>query len=233
MHQTVFISYRRDDTGDSAGRVFDRLKYILPRENIFFDVDTIAGGEDFGKKIEDAIGKSDAVLIFIGDRWAESLPETGQVRLLETTDYVRAEVRAALARPILVLPILVAGASMPKPDRLPEDIRSVAKLNALPLRHNSFDYDTKIILERILGSASGEWPWEHKKPRWTDALYIIGGALACLVLLTFLVAFSDRVVGSPLEASIGTPLTDLILVVTPILGGLIGWIYTRRQSQPR
>jgi hypothetical protein len=233
MRKTVFISYRRDDTGDSAGRVFDRLKYMLPRENIFFDVDTIVGGEDFGKKIEAAIGKSDAVLIFIGDRWTESLPETGQVRLLESTDYVRAEVRAALARPILVLPILVAGASMPKPDRLPEDIRSVTNLNALPLRHNSFDYDTKIILERILGSAPGEWPWEHKKPRWKDALYVIGGALASIVLLMFLIAFFVRVAGRPLEASVGTPLTVLILVVTPILGGWIGWICGRRQSRPR
>jgi TIR domain len=228
MQKRVFISYRRDDTGDSAGRVFDRLKYILPRKNIFFDVDTIAGGENFQKRIEDAIGKSDAVLIFIGDRWAESRPETGQTRLSEATDYVRAELRAALARTILVLPILVAGASMPKPDRLPEDIRSVTNLNALPLRHNSFDYDTKIILERILGSTPGEWPWERKKSRWRDALYVVGGVAVSVVLLMFIVAFYDRIVGLPLEASIGTSFTVLILVVTPILGGWLGWIYARR-----
>jgi hypothetical protein len=226
----IFVSYRRDDTGDAAGRVFDRLKTILPKNNIFFDVNVIAGGEDFEKKINDAIKESDAVLIFIGEKWVEPVPETGQVRLLEASDYVRAEVRAALARPILVLPILVAGASMPKPDQLPEDIRSVAKLNAMPLRHDSFDFDTKNILERILGLPKGEWPWEQKKPRWIDGWYAVCGVLASWLLLLFIAIVHTLVLRRPLEASMGLPLEYLAMTVVSILGGRIGWMYGRRRS---
>ena len=37
----IFISYRRDDTGGYAGRLFDRLSTHFGRGNIFMDVDTI------------------------------------------------------------------------------------------------------------------------------------------------------------------------------------------------
>ena len=37
----VFISYRREDSGGFAGRIYDRVMSRLGRENVFFDVDTI------------------------------------------------------------------------------------------------------------------------------------------------------------------------------------------------
>jgi len=37
----VFISYRHEDSGGFAGRIYDRLTSRLGRENVFFDVDTI------------------------------------------------------------------------------------------------------------------------------------------------------------------------------------------------
>jgi hypothetical protein len=206
---------------------------VLPRENIFFDVNTIAGGENFEKKIELAIEKSDAVLIFIGDKWVKPAPETGQVRLLEAVDYVRAEVRAALARPILVLPILVGGASMPKPDQLPEDIRPVVKLNTLPLRHDSFDDDTENILALIFGSTAKERLWEPTKPHWIDAWYAICGVLASWIFLLLIAVVHSWALRRPLEASIGLPLEYLAMAVVSILGGWIGWMYGRRRSPPK
>ena len=71
MPKTVFISYRREDTAPAAGRVYDRLSLVLSESNVFFDVSAIGGGEDFEKMITSAIGKSDAALIFIGDKWLE------------------------------------------------------------------------------------------------------------------------------------------------------------------
>ena len=122
MSKKVFISYRREDTAPAAGRVYDRLLRLLSKPNVFFDVSTIGGGEDFEKKIASEMGRSDAALIFIGREWLAPVQPTGNVRIWETDDYVRAEVRAALARRIFLLPVLVAGAQMPKPEQLPEDL---------------------------------------------------------------------------------------------------------------
>ena len=109
MAKKIFISYRREDAAAAAGRVYDRLSRLLPRKNLFFDVSTIGGGEDFVQRIEMEIGESDAVIVFIGDKWLQTAGRNGKPRLWEPGDLVRAELRAALARPILVLPVLIGG----------------------------------------------------------------------------------------------------------------------------
>src|SRR5580658_4466833 len=120
MAKNVFISYRREDTGPVAGRVYDRLRLILSDSHLFFDVSTISAGEDFEKRIIAALGKSEVVLVFIGEKWLEPMHDTGKPRIWQAADFVRIEVREALRRPILIIPILVGRADMPKPDQLPE-----------------------------------------------------------------------------------------------------------------
>jgi len=81
LRKKVFISYRREDTGPAAGRVYDRLSRILSKSNVFFDVSTIGGGENFEATIVDAIARSDAALIFIGEKWLQPVQPTGQARV--------------------------------------------------------------------------------------------------------------------------------------------------------
>ena len=52
---SVFISYRRSDTGGHAGRLFERLRCWYATEELFFDVNSISGGGDFPEEIERAI----------------------------------------------------------------------------------------------------------------------------------------------------------------------------------
>jgi hypothetical protein len=59
MSRQIFISYRRDDSSGSAGRLFDRLKLRFGEENIFFDVESISGGSDFIKAIRENVGGCD------------------------------------------------------------------------------------------------------------------------------------------------------------------------------
>ena len=68
----VFISYRRDDSGGFAGRIYDRLSSRLGRENVFFDVDTIPPGRDFVDVLSERVGKCDALLAVIGKHWVLS-----------------------------------------------------------------------------------------------------------------------------------------------------------------
>jgi hypothetical protein len=49
----VFVSYRRADAAGWARRLVDRLAERFGAESVFQDVDAIAPGEDFAKKIAD------------------------------------------------------------------------------------------------------------------------------------------------------------------------------------
>jgi len=41
---SIFISYRRDETRDVAGRLYDRLTTIFGKDKVFRDIYTIPGG---------------------------------------------------------------------------------------------------------------------------------------------------------------------------------------------
>ena len=233
MPKRVFISYRREDTGSAAGRVYDRLSRLLPKSNLFFDVNTIGGGEDFVRRIESEIGRSDVALVFIGDKWLEPAPASGRGRIWEQDDFVCAELRAALARPMLILPILVAGARMPKPEQLPKDVRPVTGKNAMPLRHESFDDDAENIVATVLGVSAKDRAWEDQGTLRTKIGYGIGGAIgaAALLLLAALVHF--WALARPISASIGGPLTTLLLIGGMICGFWLGLRYEARKRKFR
>jgi hypothetical protein len=44
---TIFISYRRDDSADVTGRIYDRLVQESGKKKVFKDVDSIPLGIDF------------------------------------------------------------------------------------------------------------------------------------------------------------------------------------------
>ncbi|HZP10668.1 toll/interleukin-1 receptor domain-containing protein [Methyloceanibacter sp.] len=230
MTKKVFISYRREDTAAAAGRVFDRLSHLLSKSNVFFDVSAIGGGEDFAQRIATEIGKSDAVLVFIGDKWLDPASPGGGPRICEPDDYVRAELRAALARPLLVVPVLVGSARMPKPDRLPEDIRAITAKNALPLRHESFDDDTGNIVAAVLGLSAAERAWEDKASLGAKLAFGLGGAIAGAALVLLLALLHFWIMGRPLSASIGAPLTTLLIAASAVSGLWLGWRYKARKQ---
>jgi hypothetical protein len=230
----VFISYRREDTGAAAGRLYDRLSRLLLKPNVFFDVSTISGGEDFETKIASAIGRSDAALIFIGDKWLEPVQPSGQARIWEASDHVRAELRAALARSILVLPVVVAGARMPRPKQLPEDVRAITTKNALPLRHESFDDDAENIVATVLGVTAKERRWDNKGTLWSKIAYAIGGVIATSIVLLVAALVHFWVLERPLSASIGGPVATVILIATSLICGIwLGLGYEARKRALR
>jgi hypothetical protein len=221
----VFISYRREDTASAAGRVYDRLCLLLKKPDVFFDVSAVRAGEDFEKSIVSAIGSSDAALVFIGDKWLAPVQPNNMVRIWEPGDYVRAEVRSALARPILVLPVLVAGAQMPKPEQLPEDVRVITTKNALPLRHESFDDDAENIVAAVFGTTAKERAWEDKEKPWSKFAYMAGGIIAALAIILVGALVHFWLLAVPLSASIGKPTTMLILIAALPFGSWAGLKY--------
>lgn len=146
----IFISYRRQDSADVTGRIYDRLVSRFGRENVFKDVDTIPYGTDFRKEVGKAVSDSGVFLIVIGDRWLNVTDEEGKKRLDNPNDFVSVEVEAALKRDIRVIPLLVRDARMPSEAELPEPIKSLAYRNAVQIRNDpDFDHDMSRLIESL------------------------------------------------------------------------------------
>jgi CHASE2 domain-containing sensor protein len=151
---SVVISYRRDDSIGSAGRLFDWLVRQFGRDKVFLDTDKIASGDDFARVLEQRLATCDVVLVVIGRQWLTIANEAGR-RLDQPQDYVRMEVATALGRDIRVIPVLVGGAAMPAAEDLPEALRRLARLNAATLRDAGFEQDFDLLVDNMLGRPRG------------------------------------------------------------------------------
>jgi TIR domain len=128
----VFICYRREDTQDASGRLRDDLADAYGPEHVFMDIDSIPLGIDFVEYISDQICRCSAVIVVIGNRWLK-LRDKGRRRLNNPDDPVRAEIAVALRQGILVIPVLVQGAKMPRAEQLPQSIKALPRRNGIDL----------------------------------------------------------------------------------------------------
>jgi WD40 repeat protein len=145
----VFISYRRQETSGLTGRLYDRLAAHLGEDQVFMDVNAIALGVDFAEVVSKAVSTCQVQLVVIGPQWLTATDLDGRRRLDDPDDIVRLEIAAALERDIRVIPILVEGTKMPSSRELPDSLASLARRNALVLRHDSFRTDADRLLAAI------------------------------------------------------------------------------------
>jgi len=117
----IFVSYRRRESRDFAGRLYDRLADRFGEGQVFMDVDTIEPGVDFAEEISRAVAACQVLLAIIGPGWLTVTDKRGRRRLDDPDDIVRLEIEAALARDVRVIPILVEGAVMPGRPDLPAE----------------------------------------------------------------------------------------------------------------
>ena len=144
--RTIFISYRRADSADITGRIYDRLTERFGSEHVYKDVDSVPLGVDFRKHIGDLVQRCDAVIAIIGNQWVSS--QAGGIRRLDDArDLVRIEIAAALVRGIPVVPVLVGGAVMPTGEELPDEIQGLAYRNGISVRP---DPDFHKDLDRLI-----------------------------------------------------------------------------------
>jgi hypothetical protein len=171
MNGQIFISYRREDASYPAGRLYDHLHIRFPQNEIFMDVDSLKPGIDFVKTIEERVGACDVLVAVMGKRWLSSADEEGRRRLDNPEDFVRVEVGTALKRGVRVIPVLVEGALMPQASQLPEDLKPLARRNALSVGHDRFQADSERLIDsvgEVLEAARVELPArkpDGQKPR--------------------------------------------------------------------
>jgi hypothetical protein len=145
----IFISYRRDDADEAAGRLSDHLVNQFGQDSVFMDVDGIAPGRDFRKVIEETLTQCDVLLGVMGRNWLDIKDESGHRRLDNESDFVRLEIASALRRDIPVIPVRVQGATVPKPDSLPADLKDFSYRNAVELTHERWNSDVQLLVEKM------------------------------------------------------------------------------------
>lgn len=152
----IFISYRRHDTRDVTGRIYDRLLRHFETERIFKDVDNIAPGEDYRDVIDREIAECSLLLAVIGPSWLLAKKSDGKRRLDDPNDMVRIEIETALRRNRRVIPVVVGDSKMPEPEDLPESLKELADRHAFPVRpdpdfHRDMDR-LVLLIERAMSS---------------------------------------------------------------------------------
>jgi hypothetical protein len=126
----------------------------------------------------------DVLIAVVGKRWLIATDEDGSLRLENPKDFVRTEIAAALKRGIRVIPVLVDGASMPRPNELPDELRSLARRNALEVTHSRFNSDSEKLISAIKRVLAVTTP-EHLKNEPSDHLSIGGDTGPTFTGLTF------------------------------------------------
>jgi len=130
----IFLSYRRTDSPDVTGRIYDRLVARFSAKQVFKDVDSIPLGVSFRRHIEQVLTRAGVVLVIIGPGWLGASDEQGRRRLDDPNDFVRLEVETALRGGIPVIPILVSNASMPRAGDLPPALEPLVARNGMAVR---------------------------------------------------------------------------------------------------
>ncbi|MEJ0023011.1 MAG: TIR domain-containing protein [Alphaproteobacteria bacterium] len=146
----IFIGYRRDDTGDAVGRIYDRLCARFGKEHVFKDVDRTPIGTNFGAHILGILPRCRVFLAIIGNQWLDVRTPEGARRIDDPQDWVRVELETALNTPGLqVVPVLVNDAAIPAEKDLPDSLRALSGLNAAKVRR---DPDFNVDMERLINA---------------------------------------------------------------------------------
>lgn len=152
----IFISYRRQDSRDITGRIYDRLLRHWEADRIFKDVDNIDPGEDYRDVIDREIAQCALFLAVIGPTWLDAKKGDGKRRLDDAHDMVRIEIETALKRNQRLIPVLVGEGRMPDREELPEPLQELADRHAFPVRpdpdfHRDMDRLVKLIERAMAG----------------------------------------------------------------------------------
>jgi tetratricopeptide (TPR) repeat protein len=178
---SVFISYRRDDSGGHVGRLYDRLRAEPEFRNggIFLDVASIASGDDYRERIRGAIGLSAVVLAVIGKQWLTIADAGGRRRLEDPNDLVREELACAIRDGVPMIPVLVGGARSPRAPDLPEPLQGLARRDTAELTDARFDADFRTLLADVRRFCAEQARAAPKAPVVTAESYVAVG-LHCL-----------------------------------------------------
>ncbi len=145
-----FISYRREQSAWPARILMTELAKRFGETSVFMDTDSIGAGQQWPRRIEQAIKESNVVLVLIGPGWLEAEKPDGGRRLDDPGDWVRLEIETALAAEgAVVVPVLLDGAAVPAERELPESLRPLSHRNAISLTADAWGAEIDALVESV------------------------------------------------------------------------------------
>jgi hypothetical protein len=215
----LLISYRRSDSDAMAGRIRDNLAAYYGNDSIFIDVDNIPIGTDFREHIRKAFGDQDMLIAVVGQKWLGQR-KGGRTRIQEETDPVRVEIEMALQNSMPLVPVLVNGARMPKPEELPDSLKDFSFRNAAEIDSGR---DFRQHMDRLIRSIDQILGLKARKPgsrgdgfgQPTTIFWTAG--FAALLLIGVAAFFALRLLTSPaVETRTGLPPGDTLVEFSSI-----------------
>jgi hypothetical protein len=140
----IFLCYRRDDGGGYAGNLYRDLRREFGRQ-VFQDVHRSLPGDSYREQIDATLARCAVVVVVVGPDWLRR-DEYGRRRLDDQDDLVRFEIATALRRPgLVVLPVQVGGAALPRRADLPEELqplldRTTYRIDEGPQRESHLEF---------------------------------------------------------------------------------------------
>ena len=177
----IFINYRREDTAGHVHSLFEALTKRFGAARVFRDIDGIDAGTDFVAALHRELESCVVMLVVIGHEWLTVQdPKLKTRRLDDSNDFVRLEVATALRNgKVRVIPVLVAGATMPAAADLPDDLKPLARRHYVELSDTRSRADTAQLL-KVSEKACGDAPlW------FTRAAKALAPAAAVILAVTF------------------------------------------------
>jgi pterin-4a-carbinolamine dehydratase len=154
--ENIFISYRRSDSYDTARRLATTLRNEFGDGNIFFDETSAPPGTAWPDAIRCAVEKADALLVVIGPNWLYTQDEkSGRRRLDIEDDWVRLEILTFLKRKanrtdLLVLPLLVSQATMPRSEYVDGELKVLFTFQPMNIPNSGTILDFVQVKQRLI-----------------------------------------------------------------------------------
>lgn len=146
----LFISYRRDDTQWIARALYRHLAERFGSQAVFMDRVEIRGGDDWRGKIDVALREATSVLAIIGRQWLTLTDHNRRLRIDKENDWVRNEVRTAIAHNKLLIPLYVDGArNITDKEQLPPDIWRLMDAQGIELVDSWWDAGLREVVRRL------------------------------------------------------------------------------------
>jgi hypothetical protein len=209
----------------------ERVRAVLCQRPLVLDPAIQARGRE-SRLLTAALKRSAALLVLVGPSWAA---ESGALSGMQDPEHpLRARVEAGLAVGKPVIPVLLAGATMPAPDQLPPSMREFALLNAAWVRDGAdFPGDMRRlarVIERVTRLRKARNPIR-------SLLALFGGVVLSTLVLIAADALAARYVVSDYQTITqgaltltGAALIVLDLIVAGLAGGLVTWWSGRRAN---
>jgi len=146
----IFISYRRSDTSAYAEYLYHLIVEHFGEHAVFMDRNSLESGALWLSKVQFAAQTCQVMLVVIGQQWVTVTdPNTNLRRLDNPQDVLRSEVATALARGILVVPVLVDDARLPRADELADDLKPLLDREACRIRSDQVQDDIARLVKSL------------------------------------------------------------------------------------